>query len=96
MGNMANEINDVVEDFGRLMDQSQSATDCRVKAKIVKKSTQFTVTEVFLEIQKKDEEYTRGAWVTIFEGSEGNKRFNVSGEHDLEVWADIIKYLKSA
>ena len=86
MDRMLAQFNDNVETI---------SLDSRVKAKVLKKKTNFRVTEVWLEIQKKDEDYTRGAYITIFEDAEGKKRFNVSGEHDLDVWADIMKYVKS-
>lgn len=84
----------VLADFGENMNGLTVKTG-RVKSKITQKQTNFKVTEVYLEIQKKGEDFARSAWVTIMENADGDKRFSVMGEHDLEVWADIMKYLKS-
>jgi hypothetical protein len=95
----------------RMFTEQFSADLDRATSEVIKKTTQFKVTELTLEIKLKEgeghadmpvavdpdgKEYPDYvAHITLYEPKKGAKRASVSGDFPMEAWADIMKYLKS-
>lgn len=67
----------------------------RVKAQIVNETKQYQITEIQLDIKKTGDEYEIPVWVTIYEDMNGDKRITVNGALDMEMWNDVMGYIKT-